>query len=367
MKVFLALASLLLSQFVFSQSDYFIVSGKVTLASSGEPLQGASVFAENTTLGTATDANGNFKLYLPNGGYDVIVTFTGLQSESVRVTSSQTSSPLTFSLKQKEKELDDVVVVASNEVKDGWERYGGFFIKEFIGQTQNSSQCLIKNPEVLKFYYSKKRDRLKVKAEEPLLIENKALGYNIRYSLDSFTHEYATQVSFYSGNPLFEEMKTDSLIQQALWDRAREEAYKGSMLHFMRSLYNKTLKDEGFEVQFVITTKGVDRAEKLQDYYNSLRYTMNDSTGIVTIDPFQPNVGVLYMKEKPLPGFNILNEKEPSEFQFSILSIARGEPIMIERNGFYFDQTDITINAYYTWEKVGDQLPYDYREVKSVR
>ncbi|RYG53673.1 MAG: carboxypeptidase-like regulatory domain-containing protein [Chitinophagaceae bacterium] len=362
MKVLLALITLFFAQATFAQSDYFILTGKVTLAATGEPLQGASVFAENTTLGTATDDNGNFKLYLPNGGYDVIATFTGYQSESVRVTSSQSSSPINFSMKLKEKELDDVVVVASNEVKDGWERYGGFFINEFIGQTQNSRQCEIKNPEVLKFYYSKRRDRLKVKAEEPLIIENRALGYNIRYSLDSFTHEYATQVSFYSGNPLFEEMKTDSLIQQAFWTRAREEAYKGSLLHFMRSLYNKTLKEEGFEVQFVITTGGVDRAEKLQDYYNSLRFTLNDSTGIATINPFQPNVGVLYMKEKPLPGFNVLNEKEPSDFQFSILSIAKGEPIMIERNGFYFDQTDITISAYYTWEKVGDQLPYDYRE-----
>lgn len=361
MKVLFAFLALFIAQAGFSQSDYFIVTGKVTLAATGEPLQGASVFAENTTLGTATDENGNFKLYLPNGGYDVIVTFTGHQSESVRVTSSGNSSPLFFSLKPKEKELDDVVVVASNEVKDGWEKYGGFFFREFIGQTQNSRECEIKNPEVLKFYYSKKRDRLKVKAEEPLIIENRALGYNIRYSLDSFTHEYATQVSFYSGNPLFEEMKTDSLIQQAFWSRAREEAYKGSLLHFMRSLYHKKLKEEGFEVQFVITTNGVDRAERLQDFYNSLRYKMDDSTGIVSIDPFQPNVGVLYMNEKPLPGFNVLNEKEPADFQFSILSIARGEPIMIERNGFYFDQTDITINAYYTWEKVADQVPYDYK------
>ena len=360
MKVFLAVVSLLFAQVVFSQSHYFVVTGKVTLASNGEPLQGASVFAENTTIGTATDANGNFKLYLPNGGYDVVVTFTGHQSESVRVSSSQSSEPLLFALKLKEEELGDVVVVASNEVKDGWERYGGFFIREFIGQTQNSSLCEIKNPQVLKFYYSKKRDRLKIKADEPLIIENRALGYNIRYSLDSFTHEYATQVSFYSGNPLFEEIKTDSIIQQAVWKRAREDAYAGSLLHFMRSLYNKTLKDEGFEVQFVITTNGVDRAERLQDFYNSLQYKIDDSTGIVEIKPFQPNIGVLYMKERPLPGFNALNEKEPSDFQFSILSIPKGESIMIERNGFYFDQTDVTINAYYTWEKVGDQLPYDY-------
>src|SRR5205085_1507341 len=106
----------------------------------------------------------------------------------------------------------------------------------------------IKNKEILKFYFSKKRNRLKVMAPEPLLIENNSLGYNIKYALDSFTHEYATQVSLYTGNPLFEEMVPANTDQQLKWQKARQEAYKGSILHFMRSVYNKQLKEEGFEI-----------------------------------------------------------------------------------------------------------------------
>jgi hypothetical protein len=52
-------------QSLFSQANYFIVKGKVLDATSHAPMQGASVFAENTTLGTATDQEGNFTLYLP--------------------------------------------------------------------------------------------------------------------------------------------------------------------------------------------------------------------------------------------------------------------------------------------------------------
>lgn len=345
-----------------AQSNYLVISGKVILSETGEPLQGASVFAENTTLGTATDTEGKFKLYLPHGGYDIVVTYTGYQSESVRVSSSGNNEPVTFTLKRKEEELGDVVVVASNEVKDGWERYGDFFIHEFIGQTANALQCEIKNKETVKFYYSKKRDRLKIKTSEPLIIENRALGYIIRYSLDSFTHDYATKISFYTGNPLFETIPDASDVQKAIWKSARNEAYKGSILHFMRSLYNKQLKDEGFEIQFVVNNNGTQHSVKLDDYYNSLRYNKDDETGLVTINPFQRNIGVLYLKEKPLPGFNVANEKEPSGFQFSILSIAPDEVITVEQNGFYFDQTAITISAYWTWEKVGDQLPYDYIE-----
>ena len=32
----------------------------------------------------------------------------------------------------------------------------------------------------------------------------------------------------------------------------------------------------------------------------------------------------------------------------------------IEQNGYHFDQEDLAISAYWTWDKVGDLLPYDY-------
>ncbi|HSN61437.1 MAG TPA: carboxypeptidase-like regulatory domain-containing protein [Ferruginibacter sp.] len=59
----------------FSQS-YYTISGKIISSDSKQPLQGASVFAQNTTIGTATDAEGNFKLTLPDGGYSLVITFT---------------------------------------------------------------------------------------------------------------------------------------------------------------------------------------------------------------------------------------------------------------------------------------------------
>ncbi len=32
----------------------------------------------------------------------------------------------------------------------------------------------------------------------------------------------------------------------------------------------------------------------------------------------------------------------------------------IEQNGYYFDQNDLVVNAYWSWEKVADLLPYNY-------
>ena len=101
----------------FAQSANFYVTGKVLNADTKTPLQAASVFAENTTLGTTTDAEGNFRLLLPNGGYTLVVTFTGFNTESKRINLSDgNDKDNLFELKPKEKEMQAVAIVASNEV-----------------------------------------------------------------------------------------------------------------------------------------------------------------------------------------------------------------------------------------------------------
>jgi CarboxypepD_reg-like domain len=247
----------------------FTITGNVINEIAGTPMQGASVFAENTTLGTTTDSEGNFKLVLPNGGYDLVISFTGFKTESKRITTADAGEKLSIKLNEKQKELETVSIVASNEVKDGLAKYGSFFMDEFIGKTANSKLCSIQNPEVLKFFFSKKKNRLKILAKEPLIIKNEALGYNIKYALDSFTHEYNTQVSIYTGNPLYENMAGDS-AQNIKWQLARREAYKGSVLHFMRSVFAKNLKEQQFEIQFVVKVYGKDEAVKVKDTYAAI-------------------------------------------------------------------------------------------------
>ena len=359
-KISIILISIIISAPVFSQTTYFI-SGKVIDALTKLPMQAASVFAQNTTIGTATGPEGNFKLELPNGGYELVITFTGYQTESRRISTADAADKnIIIEIKQKEKELQDVIVKNTYEVPDGWEKYGSFFIENFIGKTDNSKLCTIKNPEALKFYFYKRRNRLKVLATEPLEIVNNALGYTIKYALDSFTHEYNTQVSLYSGYPLFEAIHPASEEQKNKWDTNRITAYNGSILHFMRSLYHKQLKKEGFEIQFLINANDRETAIPLKDFYGGMNYTMNDSTRIVDIIPNQKDVAVIYKNEKPSPLYLEVNPDAPAKFELSVLSFLPKQGISIEQNGYYFDQNDITINSYWTWEKVGDMLPYDF-------
>ena len=235
-----------------AQTSAYVIKGKVIDKNTRAPLQGASVFAQNTTLGAATNEAGDFSIRLPEGGYLLAVTFTGYETESIRINrASSQEGDITFELSPLTKSLEEVSIVISNEVKDGWQKYGEFFIENFIGQTKFAKQCVIKNPEVLHFYFSKKRNRLKVVTEEPLVVDNFALGYTIKFAIDSFINEYNTRTNLFVGYPLFEKM-TGTSEQEETWADNRFNAYNGSMLHFMRSLYGRTLQEDGFELQFIV-------------------------------------------------------------------------------------------------------------------
>jgi hypothetical protein len=351
---------LLYTSFLFAQTPFYTVTGKVIDKNSRLPLPGASVFAQNTTFGVATDAEGNYKLKLPNGGYEMIVTFTGYETESIRITTaSGDNKNMVIEVVPKERSMEEVSVVASNEVKDGWQKYGSFFTDNFIGKTEMSRQCVITNPEVLKFFFSKKRNRLKVISTEALTVMNNALGYKITFAIDSFTYDYNNNVNQFTGYPLFEESQGTS-EQQATWNKNRLQAYLGSQLHFMRSLFNKRLSDEGFEVQFLVKNNEHETSIPLKNIYGALNYSKDDSTNTVEFKPNQADVAVIYNKEKPEHAYLESDSKANQAFQVSTLSIASSESIIIEENGYYFDQKDITTNDYWGFKKVGDMLPYNY-------
>lgn len=345
-----------------AQTSYYIVKGKVIDKNTKAPLQGASIFAQNTTFGEASDPNGNFSIRLPEGGYSLVVTYTGYETENMRINhASSQDSGLVFELSPKEKALEEVSIAISNEVKDGWQKYGVFFTDNFVGQTKFAKQCVIKNPEVLHFYFSKKRNRLKVLAKEPLIVDNFALGYTLKFAIDSFTNEYNTKTNLFIGYPFFEEMK-GSPEQQETWAKNRSAAYKGSMLQFMRSLYSRSLQEDGFELQFIIKSNNEEYPIPLKDVYGALNYSKDDSTNTVEFFPNQNEVAVIYNNEKPEEAYLQQDGSAKKPFQLSTLTFSPGESVVIEQNGYYYDQADIITNGYLGFKKIGDMLPYDYNQ-----
>ena len=139
-----------LSSFTTSAQS-FTVSGKIVDSATKEPMAGASVFCQNTTIGTASDKQGEFSLQLKSGGYELIISYTGYRTKEMRISHSDNRIP-DIEMTKEDKSLGEVVIKSSNEVKDGWEKYGSFFLQHFIGATPYAAKCSLLNPEVLKFY-----------------------------------------------------------------------------------------------------------------------------------------------------------------------------------------------------------------------
>ena len=85
------------------------VTGTVTSAENGEALPGVNVVLKNTTIGTVTDIDGNYRLNVPAEGGILTYTFIGLQSKEVPIDNQSTINVI---LSEDVGQLNEVVVTA---------------------------------------------------------------------------------------------------------------------------------------------------------------------------------------------------------------------------------------------------------------
>lgn len=351
-KAILFLTLLFSVLFSFAQG---VISGTVKDAESGLPLEGASVFAQNTTRGTLSDKEGSFKLYLDKGGYEIVVSFTGYMSKTINL---EVTGDRTFNLQLEKGDntLGEVIIKSTNEVPDGWEKHGQFFLDHFIGTSPNADSCVLLNPEALKFLYYKRADRLKVLATEPLQIQNKALGYNLRYELDSFVHFMKSNLNSYRGKCLYLPMEGDT-AQQALWEKRRKEAYYGSRLHFLRAYYDSTLSKEGFTVDLYSAASSTKFA-RLSNPYDTAYYFFDPATTNAELF-FPDKASITYIKKAPEKRY-LEKNKLPLDVPVQISYVDLTDAILIKANGYFTEQKAWTNQGYWSWKNIADQLPYDF-------
>jgi len=98
--------------------------------------------------------------------------------------------------------------------------------------------------------YDKEKQVLTASSADFLVIENDALGYRIKYLLNDFwlRDSLSRRQVRYQGYTLFEEMK-GSAGRQARWQRAREDVYANSAMHFLRAAIADKLEENNFRVQ----------------------------------------------------------------------------------------------------------------------
>ena len=236
---------LILSFIFFSFAAYAqngIITGTVTNAGSKTPLPRASVFLSNSSVGSATNESGKFTLSgIRPGQYTLVVSILGYDDYTKSVLVGNEPINMDIEMAQRPLMLREVVISSSADWKKNYEA----FKKEFIGTDENAKSCTVINPHILNLVYNRTKQTLEADADEFLVVENRALGYRVKFLLKNFKSDKIASVVSYEGQRLFEDLPGGE-EQKKRWHMKREEAYYGSPMHFYRSLYADKLKEEGF-------------------------------------------------------------------------------------------------------------------------
>jgi hypothetical protein len=253
----LAMTCMLMPVVLSLSAQSTVIKGIVLDAFTKKPIASASVYINNTQVATITDENGVFNLQnIITHDNDVVISHVAYQKLQQQVDASNNQQ--TFLMQPRTKTLDDVSVKSKNP--ETWKKWHKLFEDFFIGSSGFNGKTIILNPQVLRFSYNKQLQRLKVIAHEPILVKNEALGYIIHFNADSITYSFQTKNAYYSATYFFENIDTTNTHQYAA---NRLIAYKGSKMHYMRSLYNGNAEKKGFYT-YVFKAKTNEEKKRLQ-------------------------------------------------------------------------------------------------------
>ena len=392
--------ALLLQQAAWGQIR---LDGQVRDARTQQPLAFATVFLANTTHGTTTDSTGHFALAgLPAGQYELMVSYIGydLYRELLDLRQSATLMPRL----QPAAQLDEVVVrPAANRPADY-----RHFVQQFLGGTVLSNQCRIENPADVVVVVDQRRHELVAVAPRHLSVINQALGYRITYHHFEFRVDYLSQRITFVAAPVFEELKSTDAQQQQRWEAGRRKAYAGSLPHFLRSVREDRLAQEGFRVQAMVSAlNSAPIQQRIKQAGDSLAAVLTPVPGIVALVYRQPlsaaqisraaagqvvlqspfDLHVMYQGERPDDQYTArvlearrseLLEAAKSQHPASRTEVGLGrsqlyEPVLeiselhllgpaaiIQPNGYLTNPLSVKVDGYWAFEKVGEALPLDY-------
>jgi hypothetical protein len=222
------------------------ISGRVVRADTKNPVAGANVFLSNSSYGTSTASDGTFTLNdVKPGQYTFTVAHLGYADFIQTVLIAKEPIKINPEMAPKSIVLREVII--STTAKEDWKRNYEQFKKEFIGTDENAKYCEVINPDILDFTYYKTQKVLLASADEFLVVENRALGYRVKFLVRDFKSDHISGIISYNGQRLFEELPGKE-AQKKKWRVNRDIAYYGSAMHFYRSLYKDQLAEEGFEM-----------------------------------------------------------------------------------------------------------------------
>ncbi len=347
-----------------------------------QPIPGATVFIADSRKATVSDAEGKFTLWqVQPGKYNLIVKMIGYAVITHEFLLRNSSARFRFKLAEDNIMLKTVEISAMS-----WAERKGYlaiFIRNFLGGSNNAAQCRILNTDDIQLRYNKKTNVLTASSNEFLIIENRALGYRMKYLLNNFMLDRSlTGNGFiaFDGTLFFEDMK-GSARQQKKWEEERANTYMGSIPHYFRSLFSNTLEENGFLTYILPNPKAMDNMmkkkygpEMLAKYTHPVGASFKKYIG--DIDDDFKILKVDLLKKDSVEMLTLYTPKrEPQDFiqrgnviqrvlkmPVGQLSMVQpwGDSLLVSRRGDISPVTSILISGFWAWGQVSSFLPSDY-------
>jgi hypothetical protein len=338
---------LLLSFTSFAQSS-FSINGVVE-NEKGDPIESATVFLSGTTRITKTNASGRFELKgLSPGSYDVVISILGYSSQKVNALINSTNVTKNIVLASKDIQLKEVRI-GKEPRRD---KYLSTFFDTFIGTSTNAAFCTITNPQVIQF--STNGSILQAFSDEFIIVTNKRLGYKISYLLRDFTFDTKSTTTVYDGECVFENLKGTE-AQQKKWATNRLQAYRGSFMHFLRTLYSGRSVAEGF----VTYDNGLVQYRLVDSIVNVRNYVTRPNKNFINLQFIQFKVIYAGKYLGSELNVNLIDPFRlaslPTSYAFSFVN-----KIVIDKRGSYEDYKSFRLEGAWGEKRLGDQLPFEY-------
>ena len=343
-KLFLGL---LLWLIPFALSGQRYISGCVSDAETGETIPGASVFIANTTEGTTTDIDGNYRLEIQGvGNYQLVISHVGYKPVFRNIEHGKDSYETDVALET--RQLDEVVVVANVKFRS---RDIDLFWRTILGKSPSKKTIYATNPEAAYFYYNSETRILKVTCHTPLQIVNNETGYQIKYVLNYFTHDYNYDISSWEGQCMYSEFEPENYRQKNIWEENREKVYRVSITKFVKSLYNSALSTDGFLLTYLGNSPSMNEPIRKLSLPNANNLLSIDSINHCKIFHLPTDsIVALICFGKQVTGTDLGNVRFAQNgktkwatlgFYRNLISIP-GEPVRIYPDGTFENTLDLT-------------------------
>jgi len=338
-----------------------VINGTVYDRVTRNPIADAHIYLNGSTYFTITSDSGTFHLEVREK-LNTQMIVSHLLYETLVIDKPFEKVSREIYLTEKENMFDEVVI--KPKFRFTRREMMNTFEIQFLGDNKAGKSCKILNKDDIQLYYNDTVKTLYAKCNQPIIVENEFLGYQIQISLSSFYVRYKHHtlkerdielLSLFRGNMFF----VDMAPQNPVIKKRRDEAYQSSSRFFLKSMANNVIKESNLIIFNCSLTKQIDYRSSIEP---ELYFDIIDkgSDKLVRIKPntnINKNTGTEF--NYPHPPFGVIVVSDPKGGLSEIIFLT--DEFTVDKFGVVTDKSNyIYLSGQMYKLRVGNMVPMDY-------